>query len=376
MSPRADALASAMDEADPSSLGAAERLRRSFGADDAAWALGQAALRRSGRSKFPRASEMLFTRAGLEQATRTTVARWRAARFAEAGVREVWDLGCGIGADAMALAEAGMRVAAVDADPDAVEAAAHNLSLVGGGEAILARAEDVTVPAGAAVFLDPARRTSRGRTWDVADFTPPWEFVTAHLAGDRFACVKLGPGVPKEIIPDGVEACWVSDRGDVVEASLWNQYQPGARAVVLTPEGPAELTTPAAPRDLAVRAVGDYLIEPDGAVIRAGLLAEIAPAQDLWLLDAHTAYLSSDRPLATPFATCFAVREVLDLDRKLLRGWVREHGVGTLEIKKRGVDVDPAVLRAQLKPKGRAAATLVLARTVEGAKAIVVDRMP
>lgn len=375
MSLRVDALAAAMAEPDPSSLGAAERLRRGFGPDDAAWALGQAALRRAGRSKFARAHEMLFTRAGLEQATRARVARWRAERFAEAGVCEVWDLGCGIGADAMAMAEAGMRVVAVDADEAAVEAASHNLGLVGGGEVILGRAEDVTVPAGAGVFLDPARRTSRGRTWDVADFTPPWRFVLQHLAGDRFVCVKLGPGVPREIIPDGVEACWVSDRGDVVEASLWNRLPAESRAVVLGPEGVTSVTTPDEPRELDVRAVGKYLIEPDGAVIRAGLLAEVGPGHDLWLLDRHTAYLSSDRPLTTPLATCFAVREVLDLDRKALRGWVRERGVGTLEIKKRGVDVDPAVLRAQLKPKGRAAATLVLARTVEGAKAIVVERM-
>lgn len=380
MSLRVDALAAAMAESDPSSLAAGERLRRRFGADDAAWALGQAALRRAARAKFSRADEMVFTRAGLEQATREPVARWRAARFVEAGVREVWDLGCGIGSDAMAFAEAGLRVVAVDADAESVAAAAHNVALVGDGEALLARAEEVVVPDHAAVFLDPARRTARGRTWDVADFTPPWSFVLAHLAGDRFACVKLGPGVPKEIIPDGVEACWVSDRGDVVEASLWNRGTHATAAVVLGSRAGAgggeisSLRSPATPRHLEVGPVGAFLIEPVGAVIRAGLLAEIAPDQALWLLDEHTAYLSSDRPLHSAFGTCFEVREVLDFDRKVLRAWVRERGIGTLEIKKRGVDVDPATLRAQLKPKGRIAATLVLARTVDGAKAIVVER--
>ncbi|HQD22763.1 MAG TPA: SAM-dependent methyltransferase, partial [Arachnia sp.] len=107
-----------MAEADPASLGAGERLRRSFGADDAAWALGQAVLRRKAAAKFDRADEMLFTRDGLEQATRRAVARWRARRFVDAGVTEVWDLGCGIGADAMAFLEAGLRVVAVDADPE------------------------------------------------------------------------------------------------------------------------------------------------------------------------------------------------------------------------------------------------------------------
>ena len=112
----------------------------------------------------------------------------------------------------------------------------------------------------------------------------------------------------------------------------------------------------------------------DGSVIRAGLIDAIAPEHELWLLDPHTAYLSSDGPLSSPYATCFEVLEVLDYDVKRLRGWVREHAVGTVEIKKRGLDVDPAALRRQLKPKGPNAATVILARTVDGAKALICSR--
>lgn len=120
--------------------------------------------------------------------------------------------------------------------------------------------------------------------------------------------------------------------------------------------------------------MGRYVLEPDGSVIRAGLIDAIAPEHDLWLLDPHIAYLSSDEPLDSPYATCFEVLEVLDYDVKRLRGWVREYAVGTLEIKKRGLDVDPAALRRQLKPKGPNAATLILARTVDGARALVCSR--
>ena len=364
------ALEEAMAEADPTSLAAGERLRRVFGPEEAAWALGQVALRRKAIAKFPRAAEMLFTRDGLEQASRAPVAAWRAARFAEAGVREVWDLGCGIGADAMAFAEAGLRVIGVEADPATVEVAAHNLALVG-GEARLGLAEETEVPEGAAIFLDPARRTTAGRTWNVADFTPPWQFVLDQLASDRFVCVKLGPGVPKELIPDGVRAGWLSERGDVVEATLWNRLPASTEAVVL----PHELIAPDRPRELETRPAGRYLIEPDGAVIRAGLITEIAPGSPLWLLDPHTAYLSSDEPIDSPFGTTFEVDEVLPFDVRVLRRWVADRGVGTLEIKKRAIDVDPAALRKQLKPKGRAAATIILARTVEGTKALIAHRI-
>ena len=390
---RMAALEAATAEADPSSLAAAERLRRSFPAEEVAWAVTQASLRRRAEAKFSRAAEMLFTPAGLEQASREPVARWRAQRFAEAGVEEVWDLGCGIGSDAMACADLGLRVVAVEADADTAAVARHNLALAGGGTVVLGRAEDARPPADAAVFLDPARRTARGRSWNVADFTPSWDFVLGQLAGERFACVKLGPGVPKELIPDGVQTVFVSHRGDVVEASLWNRLPAGSRAVVIGRASAATLTvsgalgsgapgpvhtvrelTPDARRPLHVLPVGRYVLEPDGSVIRAGLIDAIAPEHELWLLDPHTAYLSSDGPLSSPYATCFEVLEVLDYDVKRLRGWVREHAVGTVEIKKRGLDVDPAALRRQLKPKGPNAATVILARTVDGAKALVCSR--
>ena len=367
---RRRALEKAMAEADPSSLAAAERLRRTATPEVAAWALGQARLRAKARSKCPRAEEMLFTADGLEQATRQSVREWRARWFHSAsGV--VWDLGCGIGADAMALAEAGFTVRAVEADAATAEAAPHSLALVGAGPAIHGRAEEAPLGEGDAVFLDPARRTARGRTWNVADFSPPWDFVLDLLAGERFVCVKLGPGLPKELIPGGVQACWVSDGGDVVEVSLWNRLPEGPCAVVLPGH---VLTRPETPRELEVRPVGRYLIEPDGAVIRSGLLAEIAPDQDIWLLEEHIAYLSSDEPVPGPYGTCFEVLEVHDFDRKLLRRLVRERGIGTLEIKKRGIDVDPAALRRELKPKGKATATIVLARTVDGTKALFVRR--
>lgn len=361
-----------MREPDPSSLGAATRLRARFGPDVAAWALTQATLRRRARAKFARADEMLFTPDGLEQASRDSVRAWRAARFADAGVAQVWDLGCGVGADAMAFADAGLAVHAVDVDEATVEVATWNLGLAGAGPAERGLAEDAAVPGGVGVFLDPARRTARGRTWNVADFTPPWSLVLDHLASDRFVCVKLGPGLPKELIPEGVRAIWVSDGGDVVEVSLWNRLPAGRSAVLLGGAGVLELEP--AGVEPGVAPLGGYLYEPDGAAIRAGLVGEAVPGA--WLLDAHVAYLSSDVPIDTPWATRFEVVDVLDYSVKTLRAYVREHGIGTLEIKKRAIDVDPAALRRQLKPKGRGAATIIVARTVAGTRAIVARRDP
>lgn len=392
---REEAIAAATAEADPSSLAAGERLRKKFGPELSAWALTQVELRRAAATKLDRASAMWFTRAGMEQATRTPVARWRAQRFVDAGVKRVWDVGCGIGSDAMAFAEAGLEVIAVDADPETVEIATHNLSLVGGEPARLARAEELVIPAEDAVFLDPARRTARGRTWNVADFTPPWELVLAYYESSRFVCVKLGPGVPKELLPDEGERSWVSVAGDVVEASIWNQLEAATAAVRLepcetnpagTPQGTVEngaaiwsLRRPRGglegPAPLPVATPGKYIAEPDGAALRAGLIPEAVGEAEAWLLADGVGYVSSDHPILNPWTTTFEVIDVLPYDRKVLQRYVREHAIGTLEIKKRAIDVDPAQLRKQLKPKGPNAATIILTPTIDGARVIVAKRL-
>lgn len=377
----AAAIAAATAEKDPSSLGAADRLRRSFPPELSAEALNLVALRRRAGGKFPRADEMFLTSDGLQQATRPRVAAWRARQFSDAGVTEVWDLGCGLGADAMAFQTAGITARGVEADARTAAYATANLALVEGPPVVNALAEEVTVPEAAGVFLDPARRTDRGRTWRVEDFTPPWSLVTEYLASDRYCCVKLGPGLPKEFIPDGVNAAWVSEHGDVVEASLWNREPEGVRAVVF-PRGEGEpivvvgAARASERRELPTAAVGQWVIEPDNAVIRAGLVTEFAPEHDMWLLDPHLAYLSSDEELPpTPLADVFRVRDVIAPDVKTLRAYVRSMRIGTLEIKVRGLEVDPAKLRRDLKPSGPGRATILLSRSPQGALAIVADRI-
>ena len=112
--------------------------------------------------------------------------------------------------------------------------------------------------------------------------------------------------------------------------------------------------------------VGAYLYEPDGAVIRAGLVTDLARQLGARLIHPRIAYLTSDELVRTPLARAYRVREVLPHTVKVLKRWVREHEVGTLEIKKRGTDVTPEELRRRLAPKGPGRATLVVTRTDPG----------
>ncbi|MEN2740481.1 SAM-dependent methyltransferase [Microbacterium sp. X-17] len=345
--------------------------------------VGQATLRERARAKFGEFAErMLFTRAGLEQATRREVAALHAARFRTAGIARVADLGCGIGGDALGLAALGVRVDAVDADAVTAAIAAYNLAPFGSDVTVRhARAEDVDLSAADAVWLDPARRSAgHGETTRVRaeDYTPPLPWVFA-LAQRLPAGIKLGPGFDRDAIPDDLEAQWIGVDGTTLELVLWSGAlaRPGVRRAALVLRGGSahELTAPADTPDAEVRALGAYVHEPDGAVIRARLIGDVARSLEAGMLAPSIAYLTSDRGHTSPFVSTFRVREELPADTKSLRRALRERNIGTLEIKKRGVDVDPAALRTALQLRGADAATLILTRTPHGRLALLADRV-
>jgi hypothetical protein len=369
-------------------LSAATRLRARFPAELVVTALTQDRLRRRAEAKFGgRARSMYFTEAGYEQSTRAGVARLRAGRFAAAGVRCVADLCCGIGGDALALAAVGIRVLAVDRDPVACAVLRANAAALGVAELVRVECGDVTsvnLDGCDAVFLDPARRGDRGRVFDPDAYSPPWSFALGLAERFEAAGFKVAPGIAHEAIPGEAEAEWVSDAGDVKEAGIYFgplRTAPSTRArsiqrrATLLP-GPHTLAA-AGEGDPEPGEIGRYVYEPDGAVIRARLLGELAGAIGAHTLDRTIAYLTSDQYTQTPFASAYEVTDVLPFTVKKLRALVAERGYGTLAIKKRGADIDPAALRKQLRPTGPRtnAATIIVTRHL-GRHVALVAREP
>jgi SAM-dependent methyltransferase len=346
-------------------------------------AVGQARLRVKARAKFGEfAQRMLFTRAGLEQATRLDVAARHAGRLRAAGITSVADLGCGIGGDALGFAALGIRVEAVDADEVTAAIAAYNLAPIGDAVTVRhGRAEEADLAGVDAVWLDPARRTAgHSETARVRpeDYSPSldWAFAVAERLPTG---IKLGPGLDRSLIPDGVEAQWVSADGSTVELVLWSGVlaREGVRraALVLRGDDAWELTAPADAPDEPPRPLGAFVHEPDGAVIRARLIGEVARSLEAGMLDEKIAYLTSDAALTSPFVASFRVREVLPAETRALSRALRARGIGRLEIKKRGVDIDPAAFRTALKLKGDDAATLLVTRVGSQRLAILADRV-
>lgn len=363
-------------------LRTATRLREAgFEADLVSAALTQSRLRARARAKFgDEADQMLFTADGLEQATRAPVAERHAARLRAAGAERVWDLGCGIGADAMAMARAGMTVCAVETDPTTAEVARVNLRRWPGASVVLDRAEAVRLPSGeaardCAVWFDPARRLPGAReaqgqarrVFRLDQLSPAWDLVRGIAASVPAAGAKLGPGFPHVHIPPETEAQWTSYGGEVLECTLWwgaAVRTPGRTASVHTPSGWVEIPTRDGPHAVLTgpAQLGSWVYEPDKAVLQAGLVGALTEAVRGSELDGGVGYVSSERAVELPWARRYRLIETMPLHVKGLRAWARGLDLGRLTIKKRGVRLDADDLRRQLRLRGRHEATVMITR--------------
>ena len=374
------------DESSALALGEGLRVA-GFDADLVAAALTQSRLRAKGRAKFGDfAAGMLFTSDGLEQATRLEIAARHAGRFRAAGMRQVFDLGCGIGADAMAIAGLDLKVNAIDADEVTATLAGVNLRHWPAASASVGTVEGTRLPKGegarhAGAWLDPARRTpgvadARGRTrrvFSLDAISPSWSTVQSIARSLPATGAKLSPSFPHGAIPAGAEAQWTSLAGEVLECAIW--WGPlvnsaGRSALVIGSDGrswtvleaDADATGGAAPVASSLAQVGAWLYEPDRAVIRAGLTGALTSVVDGLELDSGVGYVTSDRCVDVGYARRFTVTESMPLNVKALRAWLRDRDVGRVTIKKRGVTLDADTVRRQLRLSGSVEMTLVLTR--------------
>lgn len=360
---------------------------RSAGHDAAlvAAVLTQTKLRRRAAAKFgPFAERMLFTEPGLEQASRLSVAALHANRFRQAGITEVADLGCGIGAESMALASLDINVKALEIDEVTAAVATYNLAPFENAFVEQADVTELDLSKFGGLFFDPARRELGGpsreraaRKFDPAAFSPTFDFVI-EAANKKPTGVKFGPGHPHEAIPNEAEAQWVSVDGDLVELGLWfgAVARPDVKraALLITGNTRHEITSHSAERmDAPVGNLGGFVYEPDNAIVRSHLIGQLADQLDAQLFAPEIAYLTSDKEISSPWLKGYRVLDNLVFDRKKLKAYLRERNIGTLEIKKRGSDIVPEELRKELAPKGEGAATLIITRVGDAHRALVTE---
>lgn len=362
------ALAS-QDLGERASMALLARLRRRFAPDQAAALLDQARLRRKAGDKFPHPERLLFTDDALQQASSRGVAIYRATQFARAlgrspnadarpatagyrSLSRVADLGCGIGADTIALAEAGLAVLAVERDPIRARLAAANIAALGLDDHVqILHADWMTMPLVVdAAFVDPSRRAGEQRVFRLADMDPPITAALALLDQVATVAVKTLPGIADVDIPERAEVEFISERGRMKEALLrFGELRTGAtRRATLLP-GPYHLDSNAPQEDIPVSEPLAYFYEPDPAVIRATLVKHLATQLRAAQIDPTIAYLTGSQGIAMPFARCWSVLRHGPFHLKTLNQWLRDMQAGGVVVKKRGSAIDPDGLRRSLK---------------------------
>lgn len=339
----------------------------------------QARLRHRAQSKFGDfANGMLFTSDGLEQATRLQLAAHHAGRFKAAGLQKVADIGCGIGADALAMAAIGIEVTAIELDPTTASFASYNLAGFSNAKVRIADAEQLDYSEYDGLYFDPARRDLSGprrethRRLAPSDYSPDLDFVW-RWAAQKPSGVKLAPGFERELLPEAIEAQWVSIDGSLLELTAWSGSLAKAgvlRSALAMRGGQAWLIEASDARDwqpvLDLCVDPKVIYEPDAALIRSELMAVVAREHGLAPLSHGLAYLGAEVEVASPWLRGYRVLESLKFDVATIRKALAARQVGQLEIKKRGFEITPEELRPKLKLKGINAATLILTR-IDGA---------
>lgn len=362
---------------------AAEKLRGIATPELAAAAVEQVRLRQRATSRFLRAEEMWFSTDLLEQASGDLIAGYRSSRFQpwQEDPHGVGDLCSGLGGDALCMATM-TRVQAVDHNPLAVALGQANAEEFGLSERIQITAGELPrdAPAVAAAWVDPGRRTGGKRTRRLEEMSPPLSEVLALRSRIPHLGIKLSPATDHtELdaalteIPHEREA--ISVRGECRELVLWtgDLSTPKPRRATLLPgaETLAGVPSPLPP----VRPAGGWLLEPDAAVIRAGLVGNLAEGLGAWPLDPHLAYLCLDSAVETPFGVTYRVEPPEPFSGKALARRLRERGASDVILKTRGAAMEPELLRRQLRgvlKQGHPGCCPVVLLTRVGSRAVMI----
>lgn len=363
-------------------------LRKRLPAETANALIETLTLRTKAKERFIHAEKMLFTRPGLEQATGEVMARYHAQRLQHAGT--VLDACCGLGGDALALLKLG-RVLAVERDPitlTCLKTNAENLLPERVHDLATLCADVTQLPlqhlrdSGVnAVLFDPARRitTATGesrRARNTEDYTPPLSFLEPLRTLFPSVCVKLSPATEEATLQryaGEAEIELLSTSGECREALLWfgeakepkgmPLFRAGEfsyRATLVQANGETRSLLPVPCEEPSYVEPQAWLYEPDPAIIRAHLVAQLATQSGINLITPNIAYMTSSEPLDIPFTKTYRILATLPYRPNAIRQWLQAQGRTLDTVKKRGVALEPEKVLKEFRTKKREGTPITL----------------
>lgn len=324
---------------------------------------------------------LLLSAAAAEQASHPVVARHRAQRFA-AG-REVFDLGCGAGIDAISLALSGAQVTAVDLDPARLVLAEHNAASAGVAMTTMqADATTVPLPPDAWWHADPSRRLHGRRARTLGDTGPPSAAILAATSRQQAGALVMSPGVSWEDpdLPAG-EIEFIQVDGKLTEAVAWlgelRTADVAATATRLsivdaTVEVDQLLRIGPAP-EVPVGPVGAWLLDPAPAAARSRVHHQLIADLDGRRIASTRALCTADIDPRSPWWTAWEVEAVLPGRPRAVRSWLRGRDELPLSIELHGPQLSLASWWRGIGtvPQGPRGRRIHVVQMPEGVRAVV-----
>ena len=353
--------------------------------------------RRRAVSKFRRPNQMWFDPVGLEQATSESVARYKAQRFAGS----VSDWCCGIGMDSIALGLQGCDVQSVDWREANCLRTDWNAEAFGVSDRITTLATDVRSVDRSTdwVHIDPDRRSKSGqRFMRVEDCEPDLEFLLGMMPSFKGGAIKLSPAsnFGGKFIDGPIEIELISLNGECKEATIWfgdlagedsfratcirEAHSTNAAADLANADGQRSSVSSIAADPLSawtqVNPIGEFVYDPDPAIVRSGLVDVLGEQLGMWRLDDAEEYLTSDQLVASPFVQAFRVVHNLPNNDKEIRRAFRAGSYGQVEIKCRHIPIKAELVRKKLPLNGNGPIALIYTRQAGKARAVICERIP
>jgi THUMP domain-like len=385
--PEAAEILGRLADADPNSLLAATRLRKIVSPARAHLILEQIRLRSRATGKFEQAARQFFTPTGLQQSTGRPIARYKADWIAKNG-GPVADLCCGLGGDLIALAEKTTAVG-VERDPVVAHLAATNLEEAdrcqNNSQVVTVDVDSFSLDRFAAWHIDPDRRPEGHRTTQLDLLSPGPEVIRRLLKECPNGVIKLAPAteLPHQWFATAQRE-WISHdrecRQQLVRFGCFAAHPGQSQATIVNKQynGPQDSHTFIGQSELDIptdERIDQYMFEPDPSILAARLTGALAEKFDLHAPTRSVAYLSGPEPIDERLLSCYLVRKQLPLHLKQLKARLRQLEIGQVEVKKRGLKIDPNRWEKQLKTKATGRAVLICFEFQGKAIAVLADRI-
>lgn len=308
----------------------------------------------------------------LEQCSGEAAARYKARLVRRLGAQSMVDLTGGMGVDFSWMAREVSQATYVERQGWLCELAKENFPLLGLAHAVVRRGEAEallpTLPVVDLIYLDPARRDSKGgKTYAISDCVPDVSRLKEELSRHaRWILVKLSPMLDWHAAVEAMRC----ERGGVVEVHVVSSGNECKELLLLlSAESSAAPRLYCANDDVCfsydtqrafpplaygVPRAGDTLLVPNASVMKAGCftafaysfrLRAIAPNSHLFFIPAGEA--PGEGSVAGMPARCFRLDAVTSFNKKALRQALA--GVSRANVAVRNFPLTAAELRKRLR---------------------------